>query len=93
MSNRSSSSTQTIQDTYQEKYLAEKDMEEIDCPGAEWSPSLEISEDRLDRQLSGLLQLSRLEEEEDWMTSWAWNFTILPFLAAAHPVVRNLDSL
>lgn len=33
MSNTSSSITQNIPDTYQEKYLMERDMEETDCPG------------------------------------------------------------
>lgn len=61
-------------------------MEEINCLEAEWSPSLEISEDRLDRQLSGQVQFSCLEEE-NWMASWAWNFTISSFPAAAHPVL------
>lgn len=86
MSNRTSSSTQNIPDTYQEKYLMEMDMEETDCLEAEWSPSLDMSEDRLDRQLSGLVQLSHLEED-NWMTTWAWNSMIFSFLVAAHPVL------
>lgn len=64
MSNRLSSTKENIQDTYQENYFMERDMKEIDYLDAEWSPSLGISEDRLDRQLSGLVQLSHLEEED-----------------------------
>lgn len=55
-------SKQKIQDTYQENYFMERDMKGIVYLEAEWSPSVGISEDRLDRQLSGLVQLSHLDE-------------------------------
>lgn len=86
MSNRLSSSKQKIQDTYQEDYFMEKDMEEIVYLEAEWSPSVGMSEDRLDRELSGQVQLSHLEEK-DWVASQAWNSLILSFLPATHPVL------